>query len=1083
MITKLKALLMRKLVLCLAIILAGLPMFGQKQVSGTVTDVSSGDPLVGVTVLIKGTTSGAITSEGGNFSFEMPNDADTLVFTFLGYATLEESVQGRSVINVGMQESGVELNEVVITALGIETLSDNYGATSSKIDAAPVISSGETGVLNGMQAKAAGVRITRRTGDPGAGSYIQIRGQSTITGNSQPLIVLDGIPISNSEISGSQGSTAGVSQQSRLNDINPDDIESIQILKGASAAALWGSRAANGVILIRTKSGKAGKVSINFRSTFSLDEITIRQPLQTKFGQGSNGTYSPTASQSWGDKIADRSGEADVFDTSGQFFEAEDGTRYYPILQKNSREVFSDRNFDQIFENGFFIDNNLSISGGNEKSTFFFSLADLYQEGIAKASSDYRRSSVRLNTKHNFTDWLKASAKSTYVHIGSDRTQQSSNLNGIYLGLLRTAPDFDNTHYKGNYFSAEGAAPVENRQRSYRRYLANNPNPIYNNPLWTINELTNSSVVDRFITSAELQIIPTSWFNLVARGGVDFYQDFRKTKFPVHSAGANSSGNYTEELIREREWNLDVFGRVYTNIGEDISLNFISGFNINDRKYLRIGAQMQNFILQFGPEDFSNALPEDIGAIDFESTRRTARWYNTLNLGLMDMIYLDLSGSFESASTFGEFSDKTFFYPAASLAWKFTELPGLQNNNILSFGKLRLTYGVVGVQPAVYRTQTNFISAGTGSGWGDVLDAGFYGGGFEQSGLQGNPFIEPERKTEWEIGTDLRFFQDRLSLTATYYQNEIDGLLFDVLVAPSTGFTERYDNAATMENKGVEIEFTYDLVRNKDWGAELFFNFNANRNEVTALSGTESLLLAGFTNAGTRAAVGQPLGVLWGGLWERDANDNLVLDENGFPQAAAEAGIYGDPNPDWRGGAGVNLRWKDLKLNLLFETFQGGDYSEATRGVLYTFGVHADNGNEVIPTTELRNYAGDVVPAGELVRGNIVDWGGGPVLLDQSWYTTLGSGFGAVREQFVGDGSWTRLREVTLSYTLRSSWLKSKLKLQSIELSATGRNLALWTDLQGVDPETSLTGGFGQGLEYFTNPGTKSYLFTLKINY
>ncbi|MEM6631880.1 MAG: TonB-dependent receptor, partial [Bacteroidota bacterium] len=332
-------------------------------------------------------------------------------------------------------------------------------------------------------------------------------------------------------------------------------------------------------------------------------------------------------------------------------------------------------------------------------------------------------------------------------------------------------------------------------------------------------------------------------------------------------------------------------------------------------------------------------------------------------------------------------------------------------------------------------------------------------------------------------GTDLRFFEDRLKLTATYYENYIENLLFEVLVAPSTGFLEKYDNAAEMENKGIELDVSYAFLQSNDWNGNVFFNFNANRNKVTSLSGTESLLLAGFTNAGTRAVEGEPLGVLWGGLWAKDEASNLILDENGFPTVAAEAGIYGDPNPDWRGGAGLNLGWKDISASILFETFQGGDYSEATRGVLYTFGKHADNGNEVTPTQDILNYDGEVIPAGQQVRGNIVDWGAGPVLLDQAWYTTLGSGFGAVREQFVTDGSWTRLREASVSYTLRNSWLRNTLKLQSVVFTAAGRNLALWTDLVGVDPETSLTGGFGQGLEYFTNPGTKSYLFTLKINY
>ena len=1055
----------------------------ERTITGTVLSGEDDSPLPGVNVLVKGTSTGSITDIDGNFSIKVDETAKTMVFSFIGFQSQEVEIGSRSVFNISLASDAEQLQEVVITALGFEQSADNLGSTSSQIDGSPIIQSGETGVMNGMQGKAAGVRITRNSGDPGSGSYIQIRGQSTITGSSQPLIIVDGIPISNSSIAGSQATTAGVTQQSRLNDINPNDIESVQILKGASAAALWGSRAANGVILIKTKSGAKGRTNISFKSTLSLDRISVQQPLQDKFGQGSGGNYSPTASASWGDKISERSGGPDVFDTSGQFFRADDGTEYYPILEKNSRETFNESNFDQIFGNGYFIDNNLSFSGGNEQTQYFASLSNLDQKGIAQNNSDYVRSTVRFNVNHKFSDLLSINSKSTYVNTTSNRTQTGSNLNGIYLGLLRTPADFDNTHYKGDYFSGPDAAPVVNRQRSYRRYLANNPNPIYNNANWTINELTNSSVVDRFITSTEIKLKPTNWFDLTARGGVDFYEDFRQTNFPVHSAGSNAPGRYTEELIREREFNLDIIGRFSKDFTPDLSTTFITGFNINDRKYLRIGAEMQNFILQFGPTDFSNALPENIGAIDFERTIRTSRWYNTMEIGFKDQLYVNLSGVFESASTFGELSDNTFFYPAADAAWKFTELPGLRNNNVLSFGKLRASWGRVGQQPAAYRTRTNFVSAAYGTGWGDLTDAAFYGGGFVQSATQGNPFLTPEIKTEWELGTDLRFLNDKASLSFTYYQNNIDGLLFDVLVAPSTGFAERYDNAAEMENKGIEIEDSYRFIDKGDFNASVNFNYNRNRNKVLSLAGTESLGLAGFTNAGTRAVVGQQLGVLWGGLWARNEDGSFILDDNGFPTVAPEAGVMGDPNPDWRGGAGLTLNYKALSLNVLFETFQGADISEATRGVLYTFGRHEDNGNEVVPAQEIRNYEGTVFPAGELVRGNIADFGAGPVLLDEEWYTGLGSGFGSVREQFVGDGSWTRLREITLSYTLNTPGFREKTKLSSMQFSLTGRNLILWTPVRGIDPETSLTGGFGQGLEYFTNPGTRSFLFSVAFNY
>ena len=284
----------------------------------------------------------------------------------------------------------------------------------------------------------------------------------------------------------------------------------MQVLKGASAAALWGSRAANGVIIITTKKGKLGeKMNVSFRSSYSIDQVNMFHPKQNKFGQGSDGVYSPSASLSWGDKISDRSGEADILDTSGPYYEGYiTGQRYYPILERNQRTSFEDSNYDQIFKNGHSWDNSISLSGGNENSTFYFSVGHLDQDGIYQANSNYKRSSIRFNTEKRFNQYVRMNTSASYVTSSSDRVQRGNNTSGTMLAYLRNPPDFDVTDYIGSYYASPNAAPIENRQRSYRSYLGASATPIYNNPLWPLYQQKNTSDVDRIIANTELKILP-----------------------------------------------------------------------------------------------------------------------------------------------------------------------------------------------------------------------------------------------------------------------------------------------------------------------------------------------------------------------------------------------------------------------------------------------------------------------------------------------------------------------------------------------------------------------------------------------
>jgi TonB-linked SusC/RagA family outer membrane protein len=1061
---------------------------GQITITGLVAD-QSGDPLIGVTILEDGTSNGTSTGINGDFSITVADTTAKLTFSYIGYQTVQKAVRGKTVINITLFDDSNVLDEVVVTALGFEENRDELGYASSNVDGDMVVESGEATLLNALSGKSSGVRITRNSGDPGAGAYIQIRGLSTITRDNQPLIVVDGIPISN-DVRGNSD-RGGVSQESRLNDINPNDIEDISVLKGASAAALWGTRALGGVILITTKSGKFNSdMKVSFKSTLSIDRINRRYPLQTTFGQGDNGVFDPRARDSWGDKIADRPGGPDIFDTSGEFFIDQEGNVYYPFLEKNSREVYDDQNFDQIFQNGHFLENNLSISGGNANSSMFFSLSDMNQEGIIRNSSDYRRSTIRFNSKHLFNDYISLKTSSTYARTRSNRIQRGANSSGLYLGLLRTPADFDNTGYRGDYFSGPDASPVPNRHRSYREYLGGDGTPVYNNPLWTINEQENLAKTDRFINSFELNVSPTNWIELIGRVGIDHYSEQRNEFYtPGSAAGGFRAGLYEQSIATNTIFNMDYMARANRKITSDISADFLVGFNFNSRSRNVNGVNTVDFI-QFTDvaspvRDKDNALPENVTTISSQGSERTAGVYGSANFSFFDQIYWNSTLRAESASTFGDGSDNTFFFPSTSIAWQFSEV-GDMTNDFFSFGKLRMSYGEVGVQPARYNTANVFVSPSFGDTFGGDLNLGLYGnGGFVPNASRGNSALRPERKKEFEIGTDLRFLKNRLYFSATYFQNVTEDVLLDFPVANSRGYSNVYTNGAEIQNNGVELDLGYTVIQSEDFSWDVSAIYTRVRNEVTDLGGVESLNLGGLAAVSSRAVEGQPLGVLWGSRTLRDESGNMVFDELGFPVQDEVEGVIGDPNPDWQGSLISGIRYKKFKLSVLFETFQGADIYAGTKSVLYDLGRWGDSANEVTADRNLVESNGNVIRIGETFRGDVYNFGAGDVALTEAWYNGDGGFFGNGNDElYVEDGSWTRLREINFSYLLNSGWFKKKLGFSDIELSVTGRNLLLWTPFEGNDPDTNLSGvSAARGIEYFNNPGTQSFIFSFQANF
>jgi TonB-linked SusC/RagA family outer membrane protein len=1058
-------------------------------IEGRVTDTISGEDLPGVNVAIKSLQKGVSTDTNGEYTLtNIPSGTYKITFSFIGYTTFETEInvsEELETLDVSLQPDLLGLDEIVVNALGFEENRDEIGVSSSTVSSQTLETTGETSILTSLSAKAPGVNITQSSGDPGSSARILIRGQNSLTQNNQPLFVVDGVPVSNETFG--QG-TGGTSQQSRISDINVDDIESVEVLKGPSAASLWGSRAANGVIVIKTKSGStSGKVDVTVKSSLSIDDISKTVDLQTDFGQGFAGSYGWNSALSWGDRISSRSGEADVIQNG-------------VITQKNSKTVYD--HTKSGYETGYVYDNSVSISGGNSatESTYYLNLSNVTNTSILQGNSDYERTSVRINASKNMTSKLRTNVNANYVRTISDRVQTGSNISGINLGLWRTPADFNLNPYLVDYTDPSTGEVIFNRHRSYRNGNGAGSNPRYNNPLWTMNVAENGMYLDRFIGSTELVYSATDWLDVTHRIGIDKYAERLYELAPVFDA--TTPGGSLNEISRgEYQFNSDLILRSVRQLNDNIVVTGTVGYNINHREYDRISSYAEDFILPNQPRNISSA--DTRSPSQYRQTIRTSALYSAFDFGLYDQLFITVTGRSESASTYGEGANKTVFYPSANVAWQLTQLDMFADSDLLSFAKIRAEFGQAGVQPGPYVTSTPYEDRSHSSSWGPSLDPIAYGGGYAIDDFRGNPDIKNELVTEIGFGADLRFFNDKIGFGVTRYFTKTEDAILSVSLAPSSGFTGQVSNAGELENDGYELEMDISVVSTKNFQWITTANWFKNNSKVTNLAGSEEVGLAGFTGSASSLVEGQPYGVIYGDAWERDDEGKFVLDADGFPQLAPSEKVLGDPNPDWRASIGNNFKFKNLSLNVLVDIKHGGDVWNGTKGALSYFGKF---GSQDWWTTlegdqlNLTNYLGATpvqmtgngyntyVDNGDgtvSFRGYIEDFGGGEVLVDETaFWSGPFSGFTGPAEQFIEDGGYVRLREVTLSYSLNSKSFKDITGLKSVDFSVTGRNLALWTDYTGIDPETNLTGpSNGQGLDYFQVPNTRSWMFTLKVNY
>ena len=1044
-----------------------------RTITGTVTGSDDGMPIPGASVFVKGTTVGTVTQIDGDFRLSVPQDAETLVISFVGMVTQEQVIAGRSVINVALVSDAIAMDEVIVTALGISRERKALGYSAQVVRAEDISRSGNTNAVNSLSGRVAGVQIVNSSGAAGASTFMTIRGVSSITGNNQPLFVVDGVPIDNSQLysgnpdDGNNNLLSGVAQSNRSVDINPDDIESINVLKGGAATALYGLRAANGAVIITTKKGSSrdGKaVNISINSSVSIDKVSQMPEMQDKYAQGL-GTYSGTSTMSWGPKISDMvyDGSADnKYDRYGNLV-----MRSGPNDTRMPARAYD--NAGNFFDTGVSYNNSVSMSGGNQDVSYLFSVSNLSQTGIVP-NNDFQRTTAMLSGDAKLTPKLRSEARISYTNSGGNRIQQGSNTSGVMLSLMRATPTFDITGgFSDPVNTPEAYMFADGTQRNAQRGGG------YDNPYWTANRNPFKDEVDRITGMAGLTYDIYDWMAVSYKVGIDTYTDRRKQSFAINSRTAPTGRVFVESLF-VRDFNSDLILTVNRNLTSDLAFSGLVGHNMYQSNFQRLFTQGNIMTVP----DFDH-ISNTASTISRESVdkKRTAAFYADFGFDWRSTFYINFTGRNEWSTSL-PVENNSFFFPSVSTSFVFTELPILESFPILSFGKLRGSYAIIANDAPIYLTNPSFMSASYGDGWTDgVSFPGWSTAGFQVNTRLPNPDLKPEKMTSYELGFDLRFLRNRIGMDFTYFNNKNEDLILNVPIARSSGFAAAALNAASMETKGIEVSLNLMPVMTTDVKWAIDINFTKDKNEVLELAeGVPNVFLGGFVGSQIRAVVGEPYGSIFGEAWEKDPNGNVLIVDDpsasnyGSPYMATEETNLGVVRPDWTMGVNNSINFKDVRLSFLWDFKKGGYMWNGTKGAMYYFGTHKD--------TETREkgqfFVWDGVKESNGEKNDI------PVRLGENWYVFgEGSSFTGPAEDFIEPTDWVRLRELTLSYNFGRMLENST--IGSLEIYFTGRNLLLFTPYTGVDPETSLMGSVNaQGMDYFNMPGTKTYMFGIRMS-
>ena len=1035
----------------------------QMQVKGTVVSSEDGEPVVGASVMVSGTKTGSITGADGKFALSAP-EGTKLVVSYLGMHPKTVTVPRSGELKIKLDPDNKVLDEVVVTAMGITREKKALGYASQVLNAKDLNTAGTSSLASAMQGKLTGVDIRTSSGAPGASAQIVIRGARSFDGNNTPLYVVDGMPISSTPDFDTGKSVTGSDYASRTIDLNPDDIESINVLKGQAASALYGIRASNGVILITTKRGskESTKPVITFTTDLSAQTLSRKFERQDVYAQGTTlSKYNPNASMTWGPKIADLPNDAtyggnknnaytngDLTSHAGMYYNpkyAAAGLSGWTTPQTND-------NVGDFFKTGFTQNSTFNISQRKNDVSYSFSLSDTYQKGIIPSTGMTRTGA------HGAVDWkVNEQWKTGFsANYSSVKITSAPGANSGIVNVVYSAPSEYNLKGTPYHKPGDPTSQVLFRATSF------------NNPYWWAANDEYSQHTNRLFGNAYAEFTPKlNWsdrYHLVFREqvGMDMYTTNNATIAEIGSA-YNKKGEVENYGVQENIFNNLITANFTAKWGADREwdFGFVLGNEFN-HEYRRKWDYDGSGLAFYGQPTIGNTSSMDVHR-EYHQQERTVGTFGQLSLSWKDMLYLTVTGRNDKVSSMPR-GHRSFFYPSVSLGWIFTELPALKENKTLSYGKLRLSYAQVGQAGHFYNNYMYVPVYGSGMYIYTPISYPLGGArGYAPYFVKFDEKLKPQNTSNWEAGLDLGLFKNLVKLEYTLSYQDVKDQIFDVPTAGTTGYQSLRTNAGQMVTWSHELSLNATVLNHQDYGVDLGVNFTKVRNKVKKLApGVESIMLGGFVTPQIRAQAGYTYPNIYGKAFKRTADGQLLLDANGLPQSTASNVNLGECAPDFNMGFNLHAHYKNLSLSATMDWQKGGCMYNGTLLTMNYFGAT----KESLPYHE-----------GTMVAEGINEATGAKntvVVSKQAYYQA----YNDVTEAGIFDTSFLKLRDVTLSYQFP--------KIAGINLSVYGfaRNILLWAKMPNLDPESSQgNNNMGGYFERFSVPNTSSFGGGFKVTF
>ena len=1031
------------------------------KVAGSVISADDGLPVIGASIVVKGTMVGTVTDYDGNFTLEVPSNGKVLIVSYVGMLTQEVPVSPN--VRVVLKSDTQNLDEVVVTAMGISKEKKALGYAVQDVKGEKLTQAANSNLAGALQGKVSGLDIKPSSGMPGASSQITIRGARSFSGDNTPLYVIDGMPVTSTPDVDTDlqnnGSVSGADFANRAVDIDPNDIESINILKGQAASALYGIRASNGVIVITTKSGKGlakGKPQISFSSNLSFDVIGRLPEFQKTYAQGASGKYSPTNSLSWGPKITDLPNDPTYGGNTSNAYTKEygnhEGMYYQPQRAAAGLDPWTTPqaydNAKDFFDTGVTWSNSINVAQALDKSSYSVSLGNTHQDGIIP-STGMDRYNVKVSAETKLHDNWTTGFIGNYITTAIDKAVTSGN------GLLRTVYSAPLSYDLAGIPSHIAGDP----------YTQNSFRGAFDQAYWAMDNNKFTENTNRFFGNAYANYktkfgTTDHTLNVRYMFGVDSY-----TTDYVDSYGYGSNTGGGKGQIENYGWTNATYNSLLTinydwNINEDWGLNVVAGNEViqsNRGKYYEYGTGY-NFP---GWNHIDNATTQSTSSEHWK--KRTVGFFGNVSASYKNMLYLTVTGRQDYVSSMSR-GNRAFFYPSVSAGFILTELDALKND-VVNHAKIRASYAEVG-QAGDFRE--NFYSVPT------------YGGGFYSltpilypiNGSNGytpyykiyDPNLKPQNTRSYELGTDLSFFDNLVTLNYTFSRQNVKDQIFDVPLASSTGAGKLVTNGGKLHTNVHEITLSFNPIRTRDINWDFGFNWTKIDNYVDELApGVENISLGGYVTPQVRAAAGEKYPVIYGVGYKRDANGNRLVDEDGLP-IAGEAQVIGKVSPDFIMGFNTTLRLWDCTISAVLDWKQGGQMYSRTSGLADYYGV----------SKRTENREGTIIFDGYKEDGTKNDIGITGANAQQEYYSILNN----IDESSIYDNSFIKLREVAVSYPVfKSNWMQ-------VTLNVFARNVLIWAQVPDLDPEASqgnnnMSGAF----EDYSMPQTASYGFGVNVKF